>query len=113
MKKKLEFSKQLLVQESILIWIITVSYIVLAFMAVITGYIGSLPWLSVIPGLAWGAYAVSQAFYYNKAKAENTSQGIKYETVLAEQQQEQQFYFDEDLINNKGLEKDIDFDYGI
>lgn len=80
---KPEFSKCLLRQESVLIWIITVSYIALAFLCVFRGYTGSLPWLSVLPGVAWGAYGASQAFYYNKAKAENTSGGIVYAAAAA------------------------------
>ena len=79
---KIQFSKTLLIQESVLIWIITLSYIVLAFVAILTGYAGSLPWLSVIPGLAWGAYAVSQACYYSKSTKENTKDGVVFETAL-------------------------------
>ena len=98
MKKKQEFSKRLLIQESFLIWIITISYIVLAFICVLFNYTGSLPWLSVIPGVAWSAYGVSQGFYYNKSKKENTRDGIKFETVMTE------------LLNEK--EENIDLDYG-
>ena len=85
-KKKNEFSKVLLIQESVLIWVITLSYIVLAFVCVLLGFTGSLPWLSVIPSLAWTTYGVSQGFYYNKRKKENTKNGIKYETVMAQLQ---------------------------
>ena len=99
MKQKQEFSKRLLIQESFLIWIITISYIVLAFICVLFNYTGSLPWLSVIPGVAWSAYGVSQGFYYNKSKKENTRDGIKFETVMTE------------LLNEK--EENIDLDYGI
>ena len=81
-KPKYEFSKILLIQESILIWIITFSHILLAFYCVYKGYTGSLPWLSVLPGVAWTAYGASQGFYYNKAKAENTKGGIVYDTTL-------------------------------
>ena len=35
-------------------------------------------------GLPWTAYGVSQAFYYKKAMAENTKDGIKYETTMME-----------------------------
>ena len=108
MKEK-EFSKKLLIWEGILIWIITISYIALAFVCILNQYTGSLPWLSVIPTVAWGAYGTSQAFYYNKAKAENTKNGIKYETVLA------------DLLTEEipvpdfqpGEEEAINTDYGI
>lgn len=80
--QKLPFSKLLLIQESILIWLLTISFIVLAFVCVGKGYIGSLPWLTVTLTGAWSAYGVSQAMYYNKSKAENTKGGIVYETVI-------------------------------
>ena len=70
-KKKKEFSKTLLVQESILIWITTICFLILAFMCVVNHEFGDLPWLSVMSGAPWAAYAVSQAQYYGKAKAEN------------------------------------------
>lgn len=80
--KHSEFSKILLLQESLLIWIMTLAFIALAFYCVIMGYEGSLPWLSAMVGLPWAAYGISQAFYYNKSKAENTQGGIKYETTV-------------------------------
>lgn len=83
-KKKKEFSKALLIQESILIWIITISFIVLAFLCILQTFDASFMWLSVLPTVAWGAYGVSQACYYKKAQAENTKDGIKYESVLME-----------------------------
>ena len=86
---KKEFSKVLLIQESALIWIMTLSFIGLAALCIVKDYVGSLPWLTAMVSLPWTAYGVSQCFYYNKSKAENTKDGIKYETVLAEQQQEQ------------------------
>ena len=70
-KTKREFSKSLLIQESILIWIVTITAFVLAFVCVFVGFTASLPWISAMVGLPWAAYGVSQAFYYNKAKAEN------------------------------------------
>lgn len=82
--KKTEFSKLLLIQESILIWIMSISFIVLAFYCISLGFMGSLPWLAAMVGCPWAAYAVSQTFYYRKAMAENQCGGIKYETVLAE-----------------------------
>ena len=82
--KSSEFSKVLIKQESALIWVITVSFIILAFVCVKNAYFGELPWLTAMVGLPWTAYAVSQAFYYNKAKKENTKGGIKYESTMAE-----------------------------
>ena len=80
--KKTAFSKVILIQESILIWLLTIAFVGLAYLCVLKGYTGSLPWLSVTLTGAWGAYGVSQAMYYNKAKAENTSGGIVFESAM-------------------------------
>ena len=81
-KNKTEFSKSLLIWETILIWVITLSFIVLAYICIINQYIGELAWLGAIYAFPWAAYGVSQAFYYKKAEKENTKGGIKYESVL-------------------------------
>ena len=81
---KLEFSKKLLLQESLLIWIITIAFIVLAFVCVANSYFGELPWLVAMCGFPWSAYGASQAFYFRKAEKENTVGGIKYETILSQ-----------------------------
>ena len=91
-KKNTEFSKKLLIQESILIWITTLTFLVLAVFCILRDYIGELPWLVGIVGFPWSAYGVSQTFYYKKSMAENTRGGIKYETIV-----------------NKQLENDIEF----
>ena len=88
MKKK-EFSKFLLIQESILVWITTISFIVLAFISVLTGFFGELTWLAALCTALWAAYGVSQAFYYKKAMAENTKGGIKYEMTVSNTQEEE------------------------
>lgn len=82
--KKTEFSKYLLIQESILIWIVTIALIALAYVCIMNGYLGSLPWLASMIGFPWAAYGTSQAFYYNKSKAENTTGGVVYEQVIAQ-----------------------------
>lgn len=89
-KKKLEFSKALLIQESILIWLTTIAMVVLAFFCVVRDYMYELPWVAVLAGLIWGAYGVSQHAYYKKAQAENTKNGIKYETVMNNYIEEEQ-----------------------
>ena len=83
-KPKKEFSKTLLKQESALIWIMSLSFIVLAFYCIHEGFTGSLPWLAAMVGFPWTAYGVSQHAYYKKAEKENTKGGIKYETVMSE-----------------------------
>ena len=84
MKKKLDFSKTLLIQESALIWISTLAYIALAFYCIYSGYIGSLPWLTASASLPWAAYGVSQVYYYKKSTVENAKDGVKYESVMRE-----------------------------
>lgn len=79
-----EFSKWLLVQETALIWLVTITFLVLAFICIKNQYFGELPWLTAMAAFPWTAYGVSQAFYYKKATAENTKDGIKYETTMAE-----------------------------
>ena len=81
-KKKTEFSKALLVQESVLIWITTLAFIALAFYCVANAYFGELPWIAAMCGFPWTAYGVSQACYYKKASLENTKGGIKYDTTM-------------------------------
>lgn len=83
-KKKTSFSKGLLIQESILIWIVTLSFIFLTFFCVTQGFFGELPWITGVAGFAWTAYGVSQACYYKKSEKENTQGGIVFETALKE-----------------------------
>lgn len=90
-KKKIQFSKLLLVQESALIWVVTVAVLVLAFVCVKTGNSSDLPWLTAMVGCPWAAYGVSQAFYYKKSEKENTAGGIVYDSTMA------QYELDEDL----------------
>ena len=66
-EKKLEFSKTLLIQESILIWVHTIAILVLAYICVFKGYYAELPWLTAMVALPWSAYGVSQHAYYKKA----------------------------------------------
>lgn len=78
-----EFSKWLLIQETALIWITTIVFLILAFVCICKQYFGELPWLAAMAAFPWTAYGVSQAFYYKKAMAENTVGGIKYESTFA------------------------------
>lgn len=111
MKQKKEFSKTLLIQESALIWIVTIVCLVLSAYCIFMNYLGSLAWLSTVVSVSWAAYGVSQAMYYTKAKAENTEGGVKYETVLEEIRQVK------DVYNNAsatvGTTTTYDYDYNI
>ena len=81
-KEKRGFSKSLLIQESILIWIITIAFICLTFYCVANEFFGELPWITGLAGFPWAAYGVSQACYYKKSEKENTAGGVVYETAL-------------------------------
>jgi len=67
MEKKKEFSKVLLIQESLLIWIHTIAMIILAYICVFRGFFAELPWLTAMVALPWTAYGVSQHAYYKKS----------------------------------------------
>lgn len=90
--KKREFSKTLLIQESALIWIVTLSCLGLSAYCIFMGYLGSLAWLSTVVSVSWAAYGVSQVMYYKKSQAENTCGGIKYETVIKEAENVRNYY---------------------
>ena len=83
-QNKTEFSKILLIQESVLIWIMTIFFMYLAYICVVNQYFGELPWLAAMVGFPWTAYGVSQMYYYKKSMRENSKNGIKYEAVMAD-----------------------------
>ena len=85
-KKHLEFSKKLLIQESALMWLVTISFIILAFICVKNEYFGELPWLAAMASFPWVTYGVGQSFYYKKAERENTKGGIKYDLTMLQYQ---------------------------
>ena len=81
-KKRLEFSKRLILDIRILLWMVTVAAIVLAFLCVIYGYIGSLPWIATLVGLPWSAHGVVCSFYLNMAKSDHRQGGITYDMAM-------------------------------
>lgn len=98
-KSRQEFSKWLLIQETALIWITTLVFLILAAVSIKNGYIGELPWLTAMAAFPWTTYGVSQAFYYKKSMAENTKDGIKYDTTMMELNVDNKFsreLFDDD-----------------
>lgn len=68
---KLEFSKLILIFETILVGY--VSYKVLGFVdtAINTRFDGSLPYLTTFISAVWAAYGASVSFYQNKSGKEN------------------------------------------
>ena len=80
-KKRVSFSKLLLLLESGIVLYTTYEGFALAKFAVASGFMGTLPWIATMVTAAWGAYGTSAACYYAKAKGENTAGGVTYETV--------------------------------
>ena len=71
LKRRLEFSKLILLFETLLVGY--VSYRVLGFVetAIATQYDGSLPYLTTFISAVWAAYGASVSFYQNKSAKEN------------------------------------------
>lgn len=82
--KGIEFSKQLILDIRALLWIVTISGIILAFMCVYNGYLGTLPWISALVGLPWSAHGIVCSFYLNMAKSDHSQGGITYELAMKE-----------------------------
>jgi hypothetical protein len=81
-KKQRSFSKTLLIQETILIWLITFICLGLALLSILTGYVGDFTWLATMIGFPWTAYGASQAFYYHKSQKENSVGGLTYDLAM-------------------------------
>ena len=85
-KKKINFSKKLINDIRILLWVVTVGGIALAFYCVHKDYTSSLPWVSSMVGLPWASHATICSLYLTKSKAENTSangEGIVFAAARA------------------------------
>jgi hypothetical protein len=70
-EKKKEFSKLLIAWELLVVSAVSAAGFVLAYLSIINGYTGSLPWITALVAPSWAAYGVSKAFFTDKAKAEN------------------------------------------
>lgn len=70
-KKPIEFSKLILIFETVLVAYVSHKVLSIAEMAVLQGFEGGLPYLVTFITVVWAAYGTSVSFYYNKAKAEN------------------------------------------
>lgn len=81
---KTDFSKRLINDIRLLLWIITIASIVLAFYCVHLGYLGTLPWIAALVGLPWSAHGVVCSFYLNMAKSDHREGGITYEKMIKE-----------------------------
>lgn len=78
-----DFSKQLIRDIRLLLWLVTVGGLVLAAFCIHRGYVGSLPWLSAMVGLPWSAHGVVCSFYLNMSKSDHKEGGITFESARA------------------------------
>jgi len=83
LEKKLDFSKRLISDIRVLLWIVTVGVLALSFLCVIMGHTDDLPWLSVMVGLPWAAHGTVCSFYMNMAKSDHREGGITFESAKA------------------------------
>ena len=79
----MQFSKRLVADIRVLLWVVTVGGLVLAAYCVHTGYAGALPWLTAMVGLPWSAHGVVCSFYLNMAKSDHKQGGITFEAARA------------------------------
>ena len=82
-KKECDFSKRLVMDIRVLLWIVTVGGLLLAGWCIYNGYTGSVPWLSAMVGLPWSAHGGICSFYLNMAKSDHQEGGITYEAAKA------------------------------
>lgn len=68
---KFEFSKLIVIFETILIAILTIRILSLIELSIRSQFDGLFPYLTTLVSVAWAAYGTSVSFYYNKAKLEN------------------------------------------
>jgi len=80
----MDFSKRLIADIRVLLWVVTVGGLILAAYCIRSGYIGSLPWLSAMVGLPWTAHGTVCAFYLNMAKSDHKEGGITFESAKAQ-----------------------------
>lgn len=83
MKRKNEYSKQLITDIRKLLWIVTIGGLLLAGLCIWKGYTGSLPWLSAMVGLPWTAHGTVCSFYLNMCKSDHKEGGITFEKAKA------------------------------
>ena len=70
-KKKIEFSKFIVVIETLLTLYVTYETVQFIKLSIASSYLGTLPYLTTLIGVVWAAYGTSVGFYYKKAEREN------------------------------------------
>jgi len=81
--KEQEFSKRLISDIRLLLWVVTLGGLVLAAYCIRKGYTGSLPWLTAMVGLPWTAHGTVCAFYLTLCNSDHKEGGITFEVARA------------------------------
>lgn len=76
--KFIEFSKRTVMDTRPLLWIVTIACLAMAFLSILRGYDGNLPYITAMVSLPWSAHAVVSSFYLNMAKSDHKQGGITY-----------------------------------
>ena len=82
-QRKMDFSKQLIRDIRVLLWIVTVGVLALTFLCIFMGRTDDLPWLTVMVGLPWTAHGAVCSFYMELAKSDHREGGITFESAKA------------------------------
>lgn len=77
------FSKKLITDIRVLLWLVTVGGLFLAGLCIWRSFTGSLPWITAMVGLPWTAHGVVCTAYLNMAKSDHSEGGITYEAAKA------------------------------
>lgn len=79
-----EFSKRLIADTRLLLWIVTIGGLVLSAWCIKSGFDASLPWLTAMVGLPWAAHGTICSFYLHMAQSDHRAGGITYEAAKAD-----------------------------
>ena len=80
-KQRLEFSKKLINDIRVLLWVVTVGGLILAAWCIQNGYTGGLPWITSMVSLPWAAHGTICSFYMNMVKSDHKEGGITFEAA--------------------------------
>lgn len=86
-RAKIDYSKKIIADMRVLLWVVTVVGFALAFYCIFKGYTGTLPWVSAMVGLPWAAQGTVGSFYMNMAKSDHSGadgEGITYAQAKAQ-----------------------------
>ena len=88
MRRQKQYSKRMIDDVRALLWVVTLGGLALAALCIVTGYMGSLPWIAAMVGLPWTAHGVIGKAYIDMATSDHRAGGITFEAAKANNYQE-------------------------